>query len=360
MLIAIDCEGPLTRNDNALELSRHFIPAGERLFTQLSRYDDIMAFMLKQPGYQSGNTLKLICPFFKAFGVKNQDIIDFSLDHILIMPGAEIFIKWMDKKGNSVIISTSYKQYIYALCDAIGFSRENTFSTDLDIDCLIPPEEECQRVKEMAYKIISLSSLDWDADVTSLDALSKEMKKTFNTINKFLAEELEGMKIGRYLDCVKPLGGLEKAKAVQKSCEITGEHISSVIYIGDSITDVDAFRMVREGGGMTIAFNGNRYAIYEAEIACLAHHSGILAVVCQLFEEKGRDGVLEAIENWDIESPYIRALLSNSSIEDNLLDKEKEYPSSFVLLNDKNRNDVIKRSENLRSRIRGEEIGRLG
>ena len=72
-LVAIDCEGPLTKNDNALELSSHFILGGERLFTQLSRYDDILADMVKRPGYRAGNTLKLICPFLRAFGVKNQD-----------------------------------------------------------------------------------------------------------------------------------------------------------------------------------------------------------------------------------------------------------------------------------------------
>ena len=50
-IAALDCEGPLTKNDNALELSQHFIPDGERLFTQLSRYDDILAFMVKRKGY---------------------------------------------------------------------------------------------------------------------------------------------------------------------------------------------------------------------------------------------------------------------------------------------------------------------
>ena len=65
-----DCEGPLALNDNAFELCREFIkPDGARFFQQVSRYEDYLADVLKKPGYQAGDTLKLILPFLKAHGL---------------------------------------------------------------------------------------------------------------------------------------------------------------------------------------------------------------------------------------------------------------------------------------------------
>ena len=51
-----DCEGPLTRNDNAQEIAAHFIPDGADLFARLSRYDDFLADVVRRPGYNAGDT----------------------------------------------------------------------------------------------------------------------------------------------------------------------------------------------------------------------------------------------------------------------------------------------------------------
>lgn len=385
MLIAIDCEGPLTKNDNALELSRHFIPDGERLFTQLSRYDDILAYMLKRPGYRPGNTLKLICPFFKAFGVDNQAIKDFSSAHLLVMPGAGSFLRWITEQTDGFIISTSYRQYIQTLCEATGFPVQNTFSTNLDMDFLDTQEEEALKVRAMAARIVNLPLMDWPSDIRSIDGFSDDTRSAFYAIDRIMTTELEELIIGEYLKQVEPVGGTEKAKAVGECCRRTGQQISSVIYIGDSITDVDAFRMVREGGGMTVSFNGNRYAVEAAEMACIAHHSNILAVICQVFSEQGSRGVAEMVRIWAEGHAFDKKTLSPSSLaasgmhgeemlryfwgknglsysqfEAELLANEKKHPSYLSMITDENRLDIIELSERFRLRVRGEEIGRLG
>jgi predicted HAD superfamily phosphohydrolase len=53
----LDCEGPLTLNDNAFELCEAFIPEGDKLFTLVSKYDDYLADIEKRPGYKAGDTL---------------------------------------------------------------------------------------------------------------------------------------------------------------------------------------------------------------------------------------------------------------------------------------------------------------
>ena len=45
-----DCEGPISKNDNAFELTSHFVPDGDKLFTVMSRYDDVLAEVIRKPG----------------------------------------------------------------------------------------------------------------------------------------------------------------------------------------------------------------------------------------------------------------------------------------------------------------------
>jgi membrane-bound hydrogenase subunit ehaS len=87
-LFVTDCEGPISLNDNAFELASHFIPDGDKFFAAVSRYDDILAYEIKRPGYNAGDTLKLITPFLKAYNVTNDKIVEFSRENISLVPWA--------------------------------------------------------------------------------------------------------------------------------------------------------------------------------------------------------------------------------------------------------------------------------
>ena len=74
-----DCEGPLTLNDNAFELSKYFIDDGANLFRTLSLYDDFLVDIVKKENYKAGNTLKLILPFFALrIGASGEGVITFK------------------------------------------------------------------------------------------------------------------------------------------------------------------------------------------------------------------------------------------------------------------------------------------
>ena len=73
-----DCEGPISKNDNAMELAASFIPDGGRFFSLVSKYDDFLADVEKRTGYKAGDTLKLILPFLKAHGVTNAEMVNYS------------------------------------------------------------------------------------------------------------------------------------------------------------------------------------------------------------------------------------------------------------------------------------------
>jgi len=81
--INLDCEGPITKNDNALEISHYFLPEGKKFFSLLSKYDDFLADIIKRKGYRAGTTLAFILPFLKAYGATNKVIKDYSRNHFL-------------------------------------------------------------------------------------------------------------------------------------------------------------------------------------------------------------------------------------------------------------------------------------
>ena len=78
-----DCEGPISKNDNAFEMTAHFVPNGDKLFTVISKYDDVLADVLKRANYTAGGTLKLILPFFKAYEVTDKKMQEFSAQNLL-------------------------------------------------------------------------------------------------------------------------------------------------------------------------------------------------------------------------------------------------------------------------------------
>ena len=78
-LFVSDCEGPLSKNDNAFELAANLVPDGGTFFALISKYDDVLADVIQKPCYKAGDTLRLILPFLKAYGATNKQIKDLRL-----------------------------------------------------------------------------------------------------------------------------------------------------------------------------------------------------------------------------------------------------------------------------------------
>ena len=58
-----------------------------------------------------------------------------------------------------------------------------------------------------------------------------------------------------------------------------------MFYIGDSITDVQPLKFANDNGGIAVSFNGNEYAIKEAEIAVMAENTTITSILADIFNK---------------------------------------------------------------------------
>jgi len=353
-----DCEGPISKNDNAFELTCYFIPQGEKFFTQISRYDDVLADIVKRDGYKAGDTLKLIVPFLKAYGVTDRKMMEFSAQTILLIPSAKEALQFLKEEMPSFIVSTSYEHYIRALCRVLDFPYENTYHTTLSIDIFDINEKEQQKLKEFRQEVCAMPLIEVPAEAKSLQDFSERDQKTIERLDEIFWEGIMQLKSGAMLEDVNPVGGVEKAKAVKNIVDKTGCDLSSVIYIGDSITDVECFRLVKKKGGVTISFNGNAYAVREAEIAILSTNALVIAVFADVFRRFDRESVVNLVKSWEHKglmhfnvSPLLQEMLRNFF--------PKALPKVSIITKH-NMQKLADESRAFRKRVRGKKVGRLG
>ncbi len=333
-----DCEGPISINDNAFELSNHFIDDGDKFFEIVSRYDDVLADMLKRQGYNAGGTLKFILPFLKAYGATNHNIIDFSTRNVHLIPGATETLKYINSIMPSFIVSTSYYHYIKAVCNKTGFPIENTYSTELDMDFVDITTDEIDIIKE--YK----------------SAIVKDPE--FELLDKIFWKELPNLKISKIMDTVKPIGGEGKKDAVLDIISQYHLKAQDLFYIGDSITDVQPLKFANDNGGIAVSFNGNKYAIEEAEIAVIADNTIITSVMADIFNKYGTDNVFEFVNEYNSDPEYaLKSRFVNQKLGDKILLTRLPHVEMITC---NNLEAIVKKSSEIRKNLRGESIGGLG
>jgi len=353
-----DCEGPISKNDNAFETMSHFVPQGDKLFTVVSRYDDALSDVLRRPGHKAGDTLKLVLPFLKAYDVTDQEVRQFSGRNLLLIAHAKESLRHVGSISAAYIVSTSYEHYISALCQTLEFPYENAYCTKLNLDEYSITDEEKSQLKRLGREIAQLRVFEIPPEAKNQKHLSEETKMTIRRLDQIFRKTIARMRVGKIYPRVNPMGGREKAEAIK---EITGKDKVAMVdamYVGDSITDEEAFKLVKENGGLTVSFNGNEHAVMNAEIALLSSDSLTTAVIADVFIKFGKTETLDLVAKWS------RGALKNSLVNEDLLDHflkqhPRELPKAEIITRE-NMKSLARQSNEFRKKVRGERIGRLG
>ena len=293
-----DCEGPLTRNDNAQEIAERFIPGGAELFARISRYDDFLADVLRKPGYNAGDTLRLLPPFFKAFHVTDEDVELFSAERVLLVPRALETLAAVSALMPVYIISTSYTPYLRALCDLAGFPMGQVRCTELSLDAWEMPEEEAERLRTAASAALARPVIEIPDGARSADDLAPQDRATVAELDDLFWGWMDGRVSGAMLAVVRPVGGGQKLAALEEIVAAEGVEGGGVMYVGDSITDAPPLEAVKAWGGVGLSFNGNGYALAAAEFAAASPDAKVQAQLARAFAAGGRDAVEAAVRTW--------------------------------------------------------------
>jgi energy-converting hydrogenase A subunit R len=193
---------------------------------------------------------------------------------------------------------------------------------------------------------------EWGEGATRLADLSPQEREVVKRLNQIFWQEIARMQIGMVLEEVDPIGGEGKAAALRDIVQRTGAETAEVMYVGDSITDLQALELVKKGGGLAISFNGNSYAIQGAQVACLANDTGIISVMAQLFAERGKEGVMTMLPQWGEER------LRSMGIDEELLAHLSGAEAGEITPDNQSR--WTEKSQQFRKLVRGIRIGALG
>ena len=340
-----DCEGPLTLNDNAFEMCAYFIEDGDELFKILSLYDDYLADIVKKEGYKVGNTLKFILPFFVLENLKNKDLIDFSKNNIYAVRDSKFLLKYLKEAMNTYIVSTSYGHYIEALSNYMEFPFENTYYTKVDMDNLYLNDEESSKVADYKNKILA-------------------NPKDYELFDEIFFKEIPKMDIYEKIKEIDVVGGLGKKLAIDDIIENDNIDVNQMLYIGDSITDVEPLQFARENNGISISFNGNEYPLKVAEIAIISPSAIATAVIANIYADNDKNKVLQFINDYNSQN-NLEELFCEYKINPKIKLKffevfnDGDYPI-IKLIGEDNYDEILKESVYMRNNIRGEDIGGLG
>ena len=353
-----DCEGPFSKNDNAFELTARFVPEGDKLFTIVSKYDDVLADVVKKRGYNAGDTLKLVLPFLKAYRVTDKQIQAFSAQNLLLVAGTKDTLSYIRSRAEAFIVSTSYEHYIKALCKTLGFPFENTYCTRVSVDSYVLAPQEEEKLKTIAREIVAMPMITIPSGAKSLGDFSVQDQEKIRRLDEIFWKEITKMSIGMVFSEVTAVGGRQKAEAIKDIAAKRQVSLSDVMYVGDSITDVEAFQLVRKSGGLTVSFNGNGYAVRNAEVAVMSENNVVTAVLADVFLKQGKTQALQLAENWNRDS------LQRSGVDSSLLERLFAlYPEALPkiqIVTAENMDMLVSESSTFRKQVRGEAVGRLG
>lgn len=355
-----DCEGPLALNDNAFELCQEFIqPQGDRFFKQLSRYDDYLADVLKKPGYKAGDTLKFILPFLKAYGLTNDRIREFSRKTVRLVPGVEQTYGFLNRQGFPIFaISTSYRQFAEAVGKRLGFGAERILCTELDLDRYILSVAEAEELRRLKDEIAGAPEIELLPEAGSPEDLSPPVQEAIGLCDRIFWETVPRMDIGIIYREINPVGGADKARALEESLARTGVPMADAIYVGDSITDVQAFEAIRAGGGLSISFNGNYYAVRAAEVAVISNSAWPVALLACVFRQWGKDGVMEMAAPERPDKP--RSLVLPEAVIEPIVRGLHGRVFNLYRSSDPDLKRVIRESAAMRAQLRGAAVAELG
>jgi energy-converting hydrogenase A subunit R len=219
-------------------------------------------------------------------------------------------------------------------------------------------KREKDRIFSLKREIEKFPVMQTSDDIKSFKDLSKRDQMTITRLDEIFWEIIPLMASGILLQEVNPIGNKEKALAIREITERRKTNLENIMYVGDSVTDTSAFRLIKSQGGLTVSFNGNEYAIKEAEVAVISGNASITSILAYIFSKSkyDKENVLDMIHDWSYET--LKKYCDDKILLDSFM---KQHPSPEIEVITKDNIEImIQKSTNFRKSVRGEAIGSLG
>jgi len=274
-------------NDSVREIAAAFLPEGGKLFELLSQFDGYLGDIEKIKNHVYGSSLKYILPFLKAAGVTDKGIREFCNQHISVADGAKEMFASMREEMEIYIVNTSYMHYVEEMATCLGIEPDHAYSTQVLLDDYQIGEREQKMFTGLMNAFLQLPPISWN----KAGVLSPEGQFATDSLKAFLLERLSTLSVNQWLKNILLMSGAAKADAVLDIAKRENVTLENIIYVGDSATDVNTLSIVKEQGGLSVSYNGDRQAVLSAEYIVVSKDAGILKEIALTFCKSGKKGI---------------------------------------------------------------------
>jgi len=258
-------------------------------FKMISNYDDYINDVpgikeqLNIPGYQPGDTLRIMAPLYIA-SYTDTELINLARSNLGLLPGCKELMKILHKDWDIYVISTSYSHFAHTVTAALDIPKDHVYCTNLNIKKLKEGLKNIKNSVDVLIREIFQKYLN----------NSKDLNTVIEDLNDFFWKTEESAYI-KMMNKIRVRGGKRKELAVEEISKKTGVSISEMIALGDSITDIDMLQRLNDEGGIAVSFNGNRFSLKRANIAATTPNNlGTLPI----FQFK--KDIYDFLENWEL------------------------------------------------------------
>jgi energy-converting hydrogenase A subunit R len=342
--------GFLQFNNSCRDLCQRFISKGDRLYDLISRYDDIVAYVLNRSEGRSGITTKLIAPFLRAFGMTDFLAMEHCRNAFKPMPEAKRVIGHLMDTLPTFITTSSYEHNVMSLCENLDIPRPLIDCMEVEFDFYDMARQEMKALKEATSRITSLRlpSQEYELDVPT--KLQKDELEMVMTLDEIFFDKFRGASASNMMRELRSIGANEKAYFLLDLRKRTEIGFDGTAFIGGDITDIHALETISDGGGLAMSFNGCDFAVRKSNIAVMSRDCTPAAVLVQEFYNEGIHAVYDLVENWNHETLKKKEFPDPHLMSAMLASYPKKLPEVRIVTR-KNVSDIAKKSDQYRKKL---------
>ncbi len=332
-----DGEGPVVFKDLARDISNKYLPANTFDIVSMWVANDTEK---KHSVFEPGDTLALIVPHLLVHGVTDDDMYH-EAKSLTIAPGIIEHLRTTKRSFTRVgIVSTAYEHLAKVYGPEVRIKDSDIASTKISLDDLrnefmgasiVSAVLESERAIKNLKEVVELAIKDFKKGTTLGEIFDRQSTKPIDEVLRELYFSRLPRLVYPATDIVNVVGGGRKVDRIKEVVKKEGAQLSDVVYVGDSITDDKANQFVKNNGGLSIAVNGDKFAIRNATVAIATVDMREIKQITDAWQIGG----VENVKNLKLES---------------------QHKSEITIVNPENVKETTELHEKYRSRIRSSAI----
>jgi energy-converting hydrogenase A subunit R len=348
--LVCSCLGFLHTNNSTRDLCSKFIRNGDKFYDLIARYEDVSSYVLNRKDNRSGNTMRALTPFLKAFGATDYAMLQCCKESLRLMPEAKKVMNYLTDVLPTFVSTSSYEHQVMALCEALELPISICDYSTVDMDSYDMSRSEGRSIRDFASRIDALKVPRSEYRLNTPVSLDKDETKLIEVMDDIFDNKIKELTCNSLMTGMKSVGANEKAYALLDIRKRTMIDFDGTAYIGGDLMDYQAMDLIRDGSGLSLAFNGSEFAVHGSNIAVISRDCTVAAVLVEEFYNQGIEAVYDLVSNWDRASLKKMDCPDKALMDTMLAANPRKLPEVYIV-NRSNVTEIALKSDAYRKKL---------